>query len=1009
MAKVAATNSTDRFRFLRWFTSLRGRLLLLVLTAVVPAFAIMVYTAVEQRRQAVVETHRQAMQLARIAALEHQQLLAGARQLLISIAQYPSIRTQRDPRRCGEILASLLRQYPYYANLGAALPDGRIFCSGLPLAQPVNIADRAYFREAIRNRDFSVGEFQTGRITGKRSLNLGYPVLDDAGRVQAIVFAAVDLAWLSNLLAHTPVPAGTTLTVVDENRTILARHPDGMSWTGRPLPEGELLRAFAARRGEGTAQAFGLDGVKRFYAFMPLHASSEGALYISLGIPRHVALAAVDEAFTRSLGLLLLVALGVMAVAWVGGDLFVLRRVRALAAAAERLGRGELSARTGIPPGHDEIGQLAANFDTMAAALEEREAALVHSHQELRRVNRALATLSAGNMTLVHAADESMLLHDMCRVAVETGGYRMAWVGFADHDTGKTLRVMARAGHGAGFPDVLMLSSAHDAHGPHPADIALRTGQPFVARYPATEEPRQEAWRVPGIAASLALPLKLDNGEQGVLQICAAEPDAFSEEEIRLLTEMADDLAFGITALRGRTRQRAAEEALRHAAYFDTLTDLPNAVQLKEQLVQAIEEAGSENRSLALLTLDIDRFGEINDALGFEQGDALLRAIGARLAQALHETGTVARLRADEFGILLPAADAPGAERIAQYLLEMMETPFTLSGIPVYARLTLGIALYPGHGTGAEALLRCADVAMRQAKRAGQRYALYARALDQDSARRLALAGELKRAIENGDLVLHYQPKAELPGGRLCGVEALARWPHAQRGMVSPADFVAVAEHTGLIQPLTDQVLETALRQSRLWRRDGRHLPIAVNLSVRNLRDPKLLERIEKLLSTWGAEDGALELEITESAIMEDPVGILEKLHRLKALGIRLYIDDFGTGYSSLAYLKRLPVDAVKIDKTFVLDLPTNQDSALIVRSTIDLAHDLGLKVVAEGVENRDIWDRLVALHCDQAQGYYLSAPLPPERLEDWLASQDTLRVAGLTKHPLSPSRKKQG
>ncbi|MEK9803882.1 MAG: GGDEF domain-containing phosphodiesterase, partial [Curvibacter sp.] len=297
----------------------------------------------------------------------------------------------------------------------------------------------------------------------------------------------------------------------------------------------------------------------------------------------------------------------------------------------------------------------------------------------------------------------------------------------------------------------------------------------------------------------------------------------------------------------------------------------------------------------------------------------------------------------------------------------------------------IGIVVYPDHGLTPHDLLRHMDMAVRQAKKLGTGLALYDPQLNPTPAQRLTFAGELRRAIERGALALYLQPKVELASGRVCGAEGLVRWPHPERGLVPPGEFIALAEHTGLIRPLGAWVLETAFQLNRHWSLNGRPLPIAINLSARNLRDESLTTLIQRLQSDWREGDGLLEIEITESTAMEDPEFALRVLQELRALGVPLHIDDFGTGYSSLSYLQKLPVDCIKIDQSFVRNLPTSKDAQLIVRSTIDLAHDLGRKVVAEGVETREHWEQLAALGCDMAQGYYIARPMPSGDFQAWL------------------------
>ncbi|MGE0680387.1 MAG: putative bifunctional diguanylate cyclase/phosphodiesterase [Candidatus Binatia bacterium] len=441
-----------------------------------------------------------------------------------------------------------------------------------------------------------------------------------------------------------------------------------------------------------------------------------------------------------------------------------------------------------------------------------------------------------------------------------------------------------------------------------------------------------------------------------------------------------------VMSARDISERVAQTAALRHQALHDTLTDLPNRIFFRESLQQAILHARRYKKPLALLLLDLDRFREINDTFGHHWGDMLLRQVGVRLHDALRKSDPIARLGGDEFAVLLPnTGDMNGAIRAATRLMNVLEHTFVVEGHTLNVGASIGIALCPEHGEDADTLLRRADIAMYTAKRAHGGFAFYQPEQDDHTPDRLLFAGELRHAIENDQLVLHYQPKASFVTGCVSHVEALVRWNHPQRGLVPPDQFIPLAEQTGLIRPLFLWVLNDALRQCSLWQREGIRLHVAVNLSMRNLQDPRLPDMLVGLLSRWNLEPTWVELEITESTLAADPERAMKILTRFSAMGMRIAIDDFGTGYSSLAYLKRLPIDEIKIDKSFVLGMANDDNDATIVRSTIDLGHNLGLKVVAEGIEDKATWDLLAAWGCDLAQGYFLSRPLPALDFVSWL------------------------
>jgi diguanylate cyclase (GGDEF)-like protein len=431
------------------------------------------------------------------------------------------------------------------------------------------------------------------------------------------------------------------------------------------------------------------------------------------------------------------------------------------------------------------------------------------------------------------------------------------------------------------------------------------------------------------------------------------------------------------------TEQAATNQ---YQALHDALTDLPNRVLFHDRVQQAIRASQRERSSVAVMIMDLDHFKEINDTLGHHNGDRLLQQVGVRLRGVLRDSDTVARLGGDEFGILLPLVPDTGtATTVAAKVLKGLEDPLMVDGLALDVTASIGIAICPQHGEDVDVLLRRADVAMYVAKAAHSGYEVYTVRRDRYSPGRLALAGELRRALRGDELILHYQPKAEMRSGRVAGVEALLRWRHPRRGLLPPDEFVPLAEHTGLMRPLTLYVLDAALGECRTLHDLGLPVAVSVNLSARNLSDLGLPDEVVRLLHKWDIDSRFLELELTETSLMVDPARAVDVLARLSARRIRLSIDDFGTGYSSLAFLRQLPVDEIKIDKSFVMNMLLDENDAVIVRSTIDLGRNLGLRVVAEGVETEEIWSRLAQMGCDLAQGNYLAEPMAPEPLAVWL------------------------
>ena len=437
-----------------------------------------------------------------------------------------------------------------------------------------------------------------------------------------------------------------------------------------------------------------------------------------------------------------------------------------------------------------------------------------------------------------------------------------------------------------------------------------------------------------------------------------------------------------------------------HDMHRDPLTGLPNRL-LFNQLLERAVLGGRRKRSLtAVMVMDLDRFKEVNDTLGHYNGDLLLQRLAGRLRATMRDGDTIARLGGDEFAILMPDMhDRDAVRKAAERVMQTFEEPVVVGGIALQVQGSLGIALCPEHGKRADAVLHAADIAMYVAKEARSGFEFHTSQQSQNSPDRLALVAELRRGIEEGQLVVHYQPKADLRSRRVSGVEALVRWEHPTRGLLAPDKFVSLAEQTGLIRPLTYVVLETALRQCRAWRDDGFDLDVAVNLSVHNLMDLAFGDDLQRLLTESRLPPSALQLEITESMIMSDPDRAMSMLGRLKEMGATLAVDDFGTGYSSLAYLKELPVSVIKIDRSFVIPMLESEDDAAIVRSTIDLGRNLGLQVVAEGVESEGAWQQLASHGCDLAQGFHLSRPLAAPDLTGWLSAYVDLVQAPASAH----------
>jgi diguanylate cyclase (GGDEF)-like protein len=488
------------------------------------------------------------------------------------------------------------------------------------------------------------------------------------------------------------------------------------------------------------------------------------------------------------------------------------------------------------------------------------------------------------------------------------------------------------------------------------------------------------------------------------LALQAAVPGHMSAGEFRLrgdsgssftyemtLQDLSADPAVGGLVVTGHdvTDRLAMQREMEHRALHDALTGLPNRALLFDRFEQALRAAERGGVCAGLLLLDLDRFKEVNDTFGHHYGDELLRQIGPRLTGVLRSVDTIARLGGDEFAVLLP--DVRGEEaatNIANALLGALTLPFHVEGVDMDVEASVGVVISGKHGTDPITLMQRADIAMYVAKTQHIGVFVYDPDMDGNSASKLSLVGDLRRALDRSELVLYYQPKVSVTTGHLVGAEALVRWEHPEHGLIFPDAFIPLAERTGLITPLTHYVMSAAVAQARTWLDAGRPLPIAVNLSARNLHDEGFAAQVDELLTRFGVPAYLFELEVTESAIMIDPVRARQTLGQLSDLGVRLSIDDFGAGYTSLSQLTDMPISEIKIDRSFVMRMADDPSSALIVSSVVELGHNLGMTLVAEGVETADNLDELAGLGCDVAQGYHLSRAIPAAEFDTWSAGR---------------------
>jgi diguanylate cyclase (GGDEF)-like protein len=943
---------------------IRTRVILLVLGSALPLVIAAVHDANEARRAAFERARHEALLLARGLAAAQAGVIDDTRYLLSGFAaQMEAGPRQQLGGRCAVRLGRLLDASPAHRNIAVADLAGSIYCAARPLDRPINVADRPYFRNALAQRSFSLSGSLEARDGGGPLIVAAQPIIDADKAVSGVLIASFRAERLSRLLVDARSPEYVVVNLVDAQGRRIARSPPA------PALLGMAVSGFAGHPAadEGFLDLIDAKGIARVSAYtrvpdMPV------PMYVVAEIPRE-RVEALPRAMLRSDLLWLAAVLSVaLLLGLLGAHSLVVRPIRRLTEAAKRYRAGDLNARSGLGHGGDEIGRLAGAFDTLAA--------------ENQRVNRAFRALSGGNQALIRAKDEPQLLQAACRNAVERAGYRLAFVNYAQHDERKSVRTAAQFGHDEGFVAALELTWADTERGRGTVGTAIREGRTAVIRSVRTDA-RFALWREMatqhGFGGVASFPLRVEDEVIGTFTLIAAEEGAFDSGELDLLEEMAGDLAFGIATFRSAARRRAAEEAAQHARTHDALTSLPGRVLLTRALEQAMRNARERGEALAAVVVQLQNLQDLHDSLGSDAANTAMMETAARLKFVATPAAHVARLSADEFCLLLPKADPPALQELSARVQSLLEGPVDVKGVPLRMRVAVGASLFPAHGEDAEIVLRRAAIAAREGARRELGFYLYSGATERENPDRLALASELRAAIDARALSLHLQPKVVLRTGEISGAEALARWSHPVRGMVPPMRFVSIAEQTGLIGPMTSLVIELAVGQLAAWRGRAKPVPIAINLSPRNLHDAKLLDGITNALARAGVPPSLLEVEITESALAEDPQHARGVLERLRALGSKIYIDDFGTGYSSLSHLVSLPIDALKIDRSFILQMGRNSQARAVVASIILMARELAVGTVAEGVETQQDVDLLRELGCEQAQGYFYGRPVPPE------------------------------
>lgn len=604
----------------------------------------------------------------------------------------------------------------------------------------------------------------------------------------------------------------------------------------------------------------------------------------------------------------------------------------------------------------------------------------VEQRQRIERLSRIRNVSSNLNSALVRIREREQLFDEVCRITADVGGFHASRVGIVDAST-SGVRWVASRGVAEGGNEALRASAiASDAAGDGIVGRSLRAAEPVIANDIERDVtlPHRQTLLAMGSRATISLPLLVERSPIGVLVLHAAEAGFFDQEEVQLLNELAGNVSFALEMI-------AKREKLDYLAYYDPLTGLPNRSLFEDRLTHAMEAASRGRGMLALMMIDIERFRAINDTFGRHVGDRLLQGLAARLKAGAADASRVARVGGDQFAAVFPAirSETDVVRELAEKVAAVFEAPFDIEGHELRIAAKAGIAVFPNDGGDVDALFRNAEATLKKAKASGERYLFYAPQINARVAERLLMENKLRKAIDQGQFVLHFQPKVDLSTRKVRGVEALIRWNDPDSGLVPPGRFIPVLEETGLILAAGQWVIEEAVATYRDWRRRGLAAPrIAVNVSALQLREKDFVDRARGAIAGEAAEACLLDMEITESLLMQDIEESMRKLDEVRSLGVHIALDDFGTGHSSLGYLSKLPIDTLKIDRSFVVGMTEDADDTSIVSSIISLAQTLRLGVVAEGVESEAQAQLLRLLRCDQMQGFLFSRPVPKDEVE---------------------------
>jgi len=871
--------------------------------------------------------------------------IQGTAQLNFGLAQ-ARVLSDRNKAACSDFLAEVREKNPQYTGILTIDPDGSLYCDSLRTGRSLDLRDRDYFKRARDTADSIVIQTAFGRLTGAAVLQIAHPARDEYQQLQFVLLASLDLdKFLKNQTRN--LPPGSDILLVDRQGMLLtgSSSKPGAERPGNSIAASELFR-FAAGNVGGTKELADANGDTKVWTVAETPRVGGVNLYIMAGLAKSDLVAvpnrrlAEDMAVLAAFSILLIAGVGLMA------ELGIRSQIRRIADVAERIAAGDLSARIQQPYAKGELGNLMAVLNGAAGSIQRQRHDIETLNQRLSR-SQQLEKLERERLDIaINNIIQGLVLVDAeARIVVCNRQY-IEMYGLS--------------------PEVVKPGLTFRELMAHRKDTGSFTGD--------VEQLCSSVLR--DVAEGIASRRILESGDG------------------RLIDTLTQPLPTGgwLATMEDITERKRYDERIAHMAHYDALTDLPNRALFRERLDAALDAIGPGDQ-LAVLYIDIDQFKSVNDSLGHTIGDELLRTVAARLRGCLAATDFAARIGGDEFAIIRTAVGEPCeiADLVARIYAAIRE-PYECVGHLLTADASIGIALAPQHGASQDQLLKNADLAMYEAKAGGRRtFRYFEPAMEARVTALRTLEMDLRQAITDGGFEIHYQPLVSIADGKVTGCEALLRWRHPSRGMISPAEFIPVAEETGLINQLGEWVLAASCAEAATWPGD---IKVAVNVSPVQFAREGFALKVAAALASSGLPPHRLELEITEAVLIRDDAAALAMLHQIRALGVRIALDDFGTGYSSLSYLQRFPFDKIKIDRSFIKNIEDPSGAAYIVKAVVDIAAARRMTTTAEGVETAQQLDELRKLGCTEMQGYLYSPAVPVSKLAPLLSSPDR-RLAG--------------